>query len=118
MLLAVLVAGVAARAPTDLGPVGYHARVGIPLATAVRAAEVKAQASRIFNGSPAELGQFPYYVSTLELISNRRLIEFNRILTRIGLHNNCSLLAFGGAAAREWQERHGVATVRSGTNPL
>lgn len=68
VLLAVLVAGVAARAPTDLGPVGYHARVGIPLATAVRAAEEKAQASRIFNGSPAELGQFPYYVSTLELI--------------------------------------------------
>lgn len=67
MVLSALVGLVAARASPEAGPYSYsyHERVGIPLATAARAAEEKAVAGRIFNGSPAALGQFPYYVSTI-----------------------------------------------------
>lgn len=46
---------------------GYHEKIGAPLAEKIRIAEEEAalNPSRIVGGAPAQLGQFPYQVSSL-----------------------------------------------------
>ena len=66
IVLLSLAAFVAAEVADYTTAYGYLTRFGVPAAEKIRAREeeyLKNPLSRIFNGSPASLGQFPYQVS-------------------------------------------------------
>ncbi|CAH0713005.1 unnamed protein product, partial [Brenthis ino] len=96
MKVAIVLLSLAAFASADLHKYntayGYLTRFGIPLAEKIRAQEeeyLKNPISRIFNGSPAAVGQFKYQAGLISEIigSNGRgvcggvLISGNRVLT-------------------------------------
>ncbi|CAH0686238.1 unnamed protein product [Spodoptera exigua] len=71
----------------DITAYGYLAKVGKPLADAIRKAEEEASASRIVGGSASSLGQFPYQAGLLadfaagQGVCGGSLISANRVLT-------------------------------------